>query len=81
MRKKKKNDGVKKKIKDEEKKERAEKRERNIRRNQFVTRGSAGGESIDGSQRNLIPDETRKMSARVGAYKRPLPGVSPLLIE
>ena len=64
-------------IKEKEKKERADKREKHIKRQMYVTKGSSGGESIHGSTRNLIEDETRKMSERVSGYVRVLPGVSP----
>ena len=44
-----------------------------MRKHTVVVRASSYSESVDGVHRNLIPDETRKMSQRVGEYKRVLP--------
>lgn len=44
-----------------------------MRKHTVVVRASSYAENVDGIHRNLIPDETRKMSQRVGEYKRVLP--------
>ena len=48
-------------------------RARNLRKQAVVVRASSFSDSVDGVGRNLIPDETRKMSDRVGAFRRVLP--------
>ena len=55
-------DAAKAAIKAREKRERAEKRARNLRKHTVVVRASSVSDSVDGVHRNLIPDETRKMS-------------------
>ena len=57
-----------------EKRERAEKRAKNLRQQSIVLQASSGGRAVDGATRNLIPDETRKMSQRVAGFRRVLPG-------
>ena len=52
-------------------------RARNLRKAAVVVRASSISDSVDGVNRNLIPDETRKMSDRVGAFRRVLPTLKP----
>ena len=48
-----------------------------MRKQAVVVRASSVSDSVDGVGRNLIPDETRKMSDRVGAFRRVLPTLKP----